>query len=293
MSARREFTNPFQNYRALEEEEKVNDEFHSKIKHWIDKNLTILKDSAQHHHRDYSIYTGSTGNAYLLYFLANGIYKGGAKEKELVDIAYSICQSSCSHLTEKRVTFLCGDAGPLCLCAVLASKKGDMQTMDRNISKLTAMVDRCCHDHSIPDEVLYGRAGYLYALLWVQQQLGTDTISDSLLLKVCDSILKRGSNLARKDHARMPLKFMWHDKEYIGAAHGYIGILYLLLQPQLLKHKLIQEALPDIRQCIDHLASMRFSSGNFPSSMGNNTDKLIQWCHGAPGAAILYARAFQ
>lgn len=36
----------------------------------------------------------------------------------------------------------------------------------------------------LPDgecELLYGRAGYLYSLTWLQQQLGRDTVPDSLI----------------------------------------------------------------------------------------------------------------
>ena len=46
------------------------------------------------------------------------------------------------------------------------------------------MVDRCCNDKSIPDEVLYGKAGYLYALLFVQKYIGEGTVNERTILKV-------------------------------------------------------------------------------------------------------------
>ena len=39
----------------------------------------------------------------------------------------------------------------------------------------------------------------------------------------------------------------------------------------------------EIRPCIDFLLETRFASGNFPSSLESDQDRLVQWCHGAPG----------
>jgi hypothetical protein len=47
-----------------------------------------------------------------------------------------------------------------------------------------------------------------------------------------------------------------------------------------------------IRQTLDWmLTSQRFSSGNLRSSVGSDRDKLVHWCHGAPGAVYLYVEA--
>ena len=52
---------------------------------------------------------------------------------------------------------------------------------------------------------------------------------------MCHDIIKRGMMGAAeykthdKQH-KQPLFYQWHDKEYLGAAHGYIGIFYVLLQ---------------------------------------------------------------
>ncbi|KAL0406824.1 UNVERIFIED_CONTAM: LanC-like protein GCR2 [Sesamum latifolium] len=35
----------------------------------------------------------------------------------------------------------------------------------------------------------------------------------------------------------------------------------------------------------------RFPSGNYPSSEGSETDRLVHWCHGAPGVALTLAKA--
>lgn len=39
-------------------------------------------------------------------------------------------------------------------------------------------------DLEIPDELLYGRAGFLYALLFVNKEIGPDTVDESTIAKV-------------------------------------------------------------------------------------------------------------
>ena len=48
------------------------------------------------------------------------------------------------------------------------------------------MCQLVCDDPSMPDELLFGRVGYIYALLFVEQQLGEGKLDGSLILKVCD-----------------------------------------------------------------------------------------------------------
>jgi hypothetical protein len=48
-----------------------------------------------------------------------------------------------------------------------------------------------------------------------------------------------------------------------------------------------------VRPTLDYLQGICFPSYNFPSSLGNNSDKLVQWCHGAPGIVFLFAEAYK
>lgn len=38
-----------------------------------------------------------------------------------------------------------------------------------------------------------------------------------------------------------------------------------------------------IRPSLDFLIDTRFPSGNLPSSLESDEDRLVQWCHGSPG----------
>ena len=49
-----------------------------------------------------------------------------------------------------------------------------------------------------------------------------------------------------------------------------------------------------VRPTIDSLMAQRFPSGNYPSSLGSPTgDKLIHWCHGAPGWIYTFILAYK
>ena len=55
----------------------------------------------------------------------------------------------------------------------------------------------------------------------------------------------------------------------------------------------VNEHLTQIQNTIDYLISKQFSSGNFPSSLESESDRLVHWCHGAPGAVFLMVKAYQ
>lgn len=44
-------------------------------------------------------------------------------------------------------------------------------------------------DSDVPDELLYGRTGYLYALLYVNKELGPDAVDEDTVTKVRTRVL--------------------------------------------------------------------------------------------------------
>lgn len=49
-----------------------------------------------------------------------------------------------------------------------------------------------------------------------------------------------------------------------------------------------------IKPTLDWLMRQQLSSGNFPSSLESKSrDRLVQWCHGAPGFVPLCLLAYQ
>jgi hypothetical protein len=98
-------------------------------------------------------------------------------------------------------------------------------------------------------EVLYGLPGYLYILISLQKYFGPiegDFHVDcrSEILKICFLIVERGfesfdpSTLLKKylegpKELSFPkdfrLKYDFHNREYIGGAHGLFGVIQMLL----------------------------------------------------------------
>lgn len=236
---------------------------------------------------DYSIYTGTAGVGLLF------MRKAPDDLHNLRTIRKNYLQLE--HLKSRRVSFLCGDTGPLALGAIISHKLEDKKIYDFCIRKLMAFVKVV--KNSGPDlanEYLYGRVGFLYALLYVNKYVSPPPFSESNIRSIITAILNCGEKLAKhlKIDDECPLMYEWHDTKYLGAAHGISGIIYLLLQA---KDYLSEEELNTlIKPTIRFLTTLRFPTGNFPSSLGPaKSDKYVQWCHGAPGFLYMYCAAFR
>ncbi|EGD78775.1 hypothetical protein PTSG_01752 [Salpingoeca rosetta] len=163
------------------------------------------------------------------------------------------------------------------------------------------------HRHTVPVsemapgecELLYGRAGYLYALLFVHKHCsggsgeveGVHLISEGLVRAVVHAIIQEGARNGSRDDAPFVLTYFWHDSLYLGAAHGIAGILLTLLQArEMFPGAVTDDELVLILSTATQLARYRFRNGNYPSSYGSDKDDKVQWCHGAPGVIPLLLR---
>lgn len=137
-------------------------------------------------------------------------------------------------------------------------------------------------------ELLYGRAGFLWAALFINKHLGEDTIHEDILMPVVEAVLA-GGRVGASNHMACPLMYRWHGTRYWGAAHGLAGILHVLLH-----FSLSGDDAEDVKGTLRYMMRNRFShSGNYPLSEGNPRDKLVQWSHGATGVAITLCKAAQ
>ena len=106
------------------------------------------------------------------------------------------------------------------VCIVLYT--GDPSKCRDCVSKLKGLSPGS--DSELPYELLYGRAGYLYALLFVGA-LVPGALDEGLISNQVEVILAGGHR-----GGAAPLMYTWHSKHYLGAAHGLAGILTILLQ---------------------------------------------------------------
>uniref|UniRef100_T1I120 Lanthionine synthetase c-like protein 1 n=1 Tax=Rhodnius prolixus TaxID=13249 RepID=T1I120_RHOPR len=232
--------NPYLDYNEINARSYLDgDEFNKNLTEYansvVDKLCTKVNEHIKYYDRqsDYSIYTGYSGIAYLHMWK----YKR-TKNMDSLEFAERLLNVAIANLKLKRISFLNGDAGPLALAIVLYSWKGQEKEADDLIDRLIKLPNIVV---DFPDEILYGRAGYIYALLYVIKHVGRV----------------------------IPVEEVRKNKHLLSEYE-----LNSLIKPTL-----------------DWLVSIRFKSGNFPSSETNDRDRLVQWCHGAPGFVHLFTLA--
>ncbi|KAJ0750918.1 putative lanthionine synthetase C, six-hairpin glycosidase-like superfamily [Helianthus annuus] len=224
---------------------------------------------------DYRVYTGALGTAFLVF----KAYQVSHNKKDL-DLCKDIvkaCDSASSG--SSRVTFLCGLAGVYALGAVVAKQANDDNLCDYYLTRFREIKI----PNDLPNELLYGRAGYLWACLFLNKNLGQNTISSTHMRTITDEIMRSGRKMRTKE---CPLMYEWHGKRYWGAAHGLVGIMHVLMDMDL-----TEDELKDVKGTLFYMIKNRFPSGNYPSSEGSESDRLVHWCHGAPGVALTLAKA--
>ncbi|CAA0820107.1 LanC-like protein GCR2 [Striga hermonthica] len=226
---------------------------------------------------DYSLYTGALGTAFLL-FRAYQV-TGDNTDLALCSDIIKACDSA--SRSSGRVTFICGQASVCALGAVVAHHKGDEQSCQQYITRFREIK----LPKDLPDELLYGRAGYLWAAAFLNKNISRSPISSTRMRTVVDEIIDSGRELAK---GKCPLMFEWHGKKYWGAAHGVAGILNVLMDMDL-----SQDELDAVKETLRYMIENPFPSGNYPSSEGSETDRLVHWCHGAPGVALTLVKAYK
>ena len=130
-------------------------------------------------------------------------------------------------------------------------------------------------------EVLYGRCGYLHAILFIRKNLSLPTFGQDIALTIIDQIITTGTRNAASakiengDHHDLPLLWVWHGKVYLGACHGISGILYTLLhfltELEILSNQKGVDILKILKSTVDKINETQIfsSSGNLASSYGS------------------------
>ncbi|XVF17299.1 hypothetical protein REPUB_Repub10bG0107800 [Reevesia pubescens] len=241
---------------------------------------------------DPTMYTGLLGTAFtcLRSYEVTGNKQDLLLSAEIVDTCASVARASTRH-----VTFLCGRGGVYSLGAVVANYMGDHQRLDFFLNLFLEVAQ----ERALPIgpeeggfgmsyDLLYGRAGFLWAALFLNKHLGKETVPNDVLMPIIAATLA-GGRTGASDHPACPLMYRWHGTRYWGAANGLAGILQVLLH-----FPLSEDDAEDVKGTLRYMMSNRFPhSGNYPSSEGNPRDKLVQWSHGATSMAITLAKASQ
>lgn len=190
--------------------------------------------------------------------------------------------------TKERFTLHEGLSGTKAILAVHYFRMGDALTAGKLIDEILSLSQLALADSS--DEILYGRAGYVLALLFIKERF-PDAVHDKIdatLKMVFRKMIESGRNLGGKN---CPLFYQWHEKSYLGSAHGLTGILQVLLK---CGPPFWAEYRSDISTSIDRVLHLvEQYSGRMPSSLESKNLKYSQWCHGPPGAVFLICEALK
>lgn len=282
----REFRNSFPDYDGQDVWPNFLDHTKRLLQHWKHYVDLYWNDS------NLQIYSGLAGGAlvYLKIFEQNLSSSLGLSGEETLKKAEKIVDK-CLSRHNHRHTFLAGKSGIVALKAVVCFYRKTNYKF--YLEQLASFAEELKDSHELPDELLYGRVGYLYSLLFVRAKIdgANRIVEDQLIREQITLILKSGQMTARKHHPDLALAFYWHNKFYIGAAHGITGIIHVLLEARQFLTE--NELATLIKPSVDFILGLQFSSGNFPSSLGRNEDKLVHWCHGSPGVIHLLILAHQ
>ncbi|KAG8188176.1 hypothetical protein JTE90_019455 [Oedothorax gibbosus] len=265
------------------------------------ENCYILLETLEKHlatdvdWQDTTVYTGAAGIA-LLYmrFLDSELEPGDPKGDFLQD-ALNYVEPILPSLCKRRISFLCGASGPLAIAATLYYRKGDHKEAEDLLRRLENLENDATASQSYyPDEILYGRAGYLYSLLYIKRKIPEKSEHrEKCIREVVKKILESGQRNAKKKKNinKIPLFYEWHNKAYVGAGHGFAGIMYMLLEAK--EYMSADQLNSLVRPTVDFVLRQHQKSGNFPSSLGNPRDRLVHWCHGAPGLIYMLLKAHE
>ncbi|PHJ22984.1 lanthionine synthetase c family protein [Cystoisospora suis] len=137
------------------------------------------------------------------------------------------------------------------------------------------------------DEWLYGRVGYLYGLLFLNY-MHPSSVSNSSINDLAVRVLESGIECGRQVGVS-PLMYSWHEKYYLGAAHGVLGILYILMLVPSVRRDL--NAMRYVKGTLDWILTLETENQNYPACFGETQDYLCHFCHGATGAVFTFSVA--
>jgi hypothetical protein len=231
----------------------------------------------------HGLYSGPTSIAYLFFRLGRQYYPGLVfKGQSLLDWAQAYLDLGATFLERGRRhddnsgvdPNHCGIANEILAQLALRAAMDQDGSLAQRLCSVQKIINDASAENGGSDEWLYGRSGYLYLLRLARS--GFD--STSRTADMIDSTIEK--TVQRVLRAQQP--WTWHGKAYVGAAHGTFGILGQLV----LSSPSIAQS-PSVQELLSGLLDTQFpATGNFPSSLPPGSDRLVQFCHGAPGAVL-------
>lgn len=247
------------------------------------------------------VHLGTSGIAYM--FLK--LYKSEIRREfpNALQNAKSLIDLSKQHLSRKehsKASFLCGNAGIYAVSAIVNHELQNLNKFREDKASFLSGYHVCknlVYNRYGNDEILFGRAGYLSGIYWINQHVAASEKIVDIINDLCNVIIESGKQYVKEHKVSFSLMWECYGDRYMGAAHGVCAILHMILESPMFSGDLskLNDSQKLVKQCIDEYLQTQSNDGNFPCVLedrGKSEHKLVHWCHGAPGAVYLFAKAY-
>lgn len=172
---------------------------------------------------DGDLYVGTSGIAYMFLKLHQSQVEGLnqtalSSAKLFIDHAKHFLRNK----PEDSVSFLCGNAGINAVSAVIHKEQGDTQTAQYDLNQFlsgVSVTQKITFNRHGSDEVLFGRAGYLSGIFWLNQNL-PQRIAPDIVCRISDVMIEAGIQYSHRNKLTIPMMWECYGDKYLGAAHG-------------------------------------------------------------------------
>ncbi|KAH8415300.1 hypothetical protein KR222_002097 [Zaprionus bogoriensis] len=305
---RRYLKNPFADFAGGENTPFASDDEHIKtlICTYVDAILEHCHPNSDEEDNRGDLYVGNAGIAFMFWKLhkceqTRDLYPALEHAAAFIRNAKANAKRYKKRSAE-RYSFLCGNAGIYAVSAAISQAAKDTEELSNDLANFKSGIPSSkefMHTKYGCDEVLVGRAGYLSGCYWLNDVLPEKKITDDDLTSICQLIIVSGREYSKLNNSPLPLMYQYHGTEYLGAAHGLCSILHMLLDSPWFRTVPISAPaaeLRDIKRSIDFFLELQDSEGNFPVALedlrSGRDKRLVHWCHGAPGAVYVMAKAY-
>lgn len=182
-----------------------------------------------------TIYTGTTGIAYMFYRLAiSNEFKNDSKN--FLIKAIEVLQLTVINCRKSTGQFICGDAGVNAVHAAIYHLLDDVKMAEMYLKHFENQQIIFKPASSIiksgDDELFVGRTGYLFGVLWLEKVFGRKIIPDQDIIELCSAIVESGRQYSKRNKSIFPLMYSYHNKEYLGkfmdpSTYTYMYIIFL------------------------------------------------------------------
>ena len=270
---------------------------------------------------DISFYVGTGGNIYL-YWRQYIFHKKSAqylkKFKDALQTNLDILNSKPKN--NDTNSFFMGDSGIYLFCCIYGMETKNEKYFIESFYKLIEL-RHLGNKYPLELDLLYGITGYLYSLLFLKKYLidlkkhnfkKEEKKLDDMIKEVFFELIEKGINNMIKykwnNCLLYPFPLNYDSYFYLGAAHGLIGVIYLLLctiqiYPDILTYEckpvseFISKNYSNLSNLIlinlNYIKSLQIeSTGNFPDDVeGKDNGDKTYFCHGCVGAVHLFLLA--